>query len=624
MLRTTIGQLMVNETLPVGLRDYNRELGKKGISALLQEVAEKHPEQYRQIAKELSDVGRDVAYSTGGNSFGLKHMRKSLVAQKAYAKLRVAIERVHANPKLTDKQKDEKVLVLVEAANTPLIDAIYRETAQAGNPLARQVSSGSRGNPINLRGLLAGDGTYVDGQDRPLPIPVLSSYSEGLNPVEYWASTYGSRKGITDVKLATADAGYMAKQMNRATHRLLISALDDDKETGASRLGLPVDTDDMDSEGSLLALPVGGYKRNTLLTPKILKELKKGGHKRILIRSPMVGGPSDGGVYSRDVGFRERGGLSPAGDYVGMTAAQALSEPLTQAQISSKHSGGVAGAAAGVSGFALINQLVNVPKTFKHGATHAQGDGKVQKIEAAPQGGNYVIIQGEQHYVQPGLELKIKPGDTVEAGDVLSAGVPNPAEIVQHKGIGEGRKYLVSSLRDAYSDARVYAHRRNIELVSRGLIDHVRIDEEIGDYVPGDVIPYSALAGGYQARPGSRSIDYRQAKGKYLERPVLHYTIGTKIRPSMLKDFEQFGVQKLEVHDEPPPFQPEMRPAEKGLEHDPDWAARMMGAGQKRGPGSLLAGLHRGDVSDTEGTSYVPSLMSGESFGRSGLSKGWK
>ena len=623
MLRTTIGQLMVNETLPANLRDYNRKLDKKGIAVLLKEVADKYPELYRQIAKELSDVGRDVAYSTGGNSFGLKHLRKSLVARTVYAKLRRDIDRIHDNPKYSDERKNDEILKAVSRANEPMIDAIYQESIREGNPLAAQVFSGSRGSPRSLRGLRGGDGIYVDAQDRPIPIPVLSSYSEGLSPVEYWASTYGARKGIIDVKLATADAGYMAKQMNRATHRLLVSALDDDKETGTSRLGLPVDTDDMDSEGALLAMPMGGYKRNTILTQKILKELKKNGHKRILIRSPMVGGPLDGGVYARDIGVRERGGLSPVGDYVGLAAAQALSEPLSQAQLSSKHSGGVAGAAVGVAGFPLVNQLVNVPKTFQQGAAHAQFDGKVQKVEEAPQGGSYVTIQGEQHYVRPGLQVHVKQGDIVEAGDVLSEGIPNPAEIVQHKGIGEGRKYLVTSLRAAYADAGIYAHRRNIELVSRGIIDHIRVSEEVGNYVPGDIIPYSAFISEYQARPGSRVIDYRQAKGKYLERPVLHYTIGTKVRPGMMKDFKQFGVTRLEVHDEPPPFQPEMRPARNVLEHDPDWATRMMGAGQKRGPGSLLAGLHRGDVSDTEGTSYAPSLMSGERFGRSGLSKGW-
>lgn len=623
MLRTTIGQLMVNETLPEDLRDYNRELDKKGISALLQEVAETHPEKYREIAKELSDVGRDVAYSSGGNSFGLQHLRKSVAAQKAYAGLRRKIEAIHSNPQLSRERKDAQILKSVLDVQEPLTNEVYRESAAENNPLAKQVSSGSRGNRMNLRALRAGEGIYEDGKGRMIPIPVLSSYSEGLNPVEYWAGTYGARKGITDLKLATADAGYMAKQMNRATHRLLVSEMDDDKEDGSSRLGLPVDTDDTDNEGALLSMPVGGYKRNTILTPKILRDIKKQGHKRILVRSPIVGGPADGGVYARDVGIRERSGFSPIGDYVGLGAAQAISEPLTQAQISSKHSGGVAGGAKGVSGFKLIDQLVNVPRTFQGGATHSQFDGKVQKIEDAPQGGKYITVQGEQHYVLPGLLPNVKVGAVVEAGDVLSAGIPNPAEIVNHKGIGEGRRYFVNAMKSAYADANVYAHRRNMELVSRGLIDHVRLEDEIGSYVPGDVVPYSALVNAYKPRMGSRVVDYRQAKGKYLERPVLHYTIGTKIRPSMLKEFEQFGVSRLEVHDEPPPFQSEMRPAKTALSHDPDWVTRMMGAGQKKGPGSLLAGLHRGDVSDTEGTSYVPALMAKTDFARSGQSKGW-
>jgi DNA-directed RNA polymerase subunit beta' len=623
MLRTTIGQLMVNETLPEDLRDYNRELDKKGIDALLQEVAETHPEKYREIAKELSDVGRDVAYSSGGNSFGLQHLRKSVAAQKAYAGLRRKIEAIHSNSKLSRERKDAQILKAVLDVQEPLTDEVYRESAAENNPLANQVSSGSRGNRMNLRALRAGEGIYEDGKGRMIPIPVLSSYSEGLNPVEYWAGTYGARKGITDLKLATADAGYMAKQMNRATHRLLVSEMDDDKEDGSSRLGLPVDTDDTDNEGALLSMPVGGYKRNTILTPKILRDIKKQGHKRILVRSPIVGGPADGGVYARDVGIRERSGFSPIGDYVGLGAAQAISEPLTQAQISSKHSGGVAGGTKGVSGFKLIDQLVNVPRTFQGGATHSQFDGKVQKIEDAPQGGKYIIVQGEQHYVLPGLEPNVKVGAIVEAGDVLSAGIPNPAEIVNHKGIGEGRRYFVNAMKSAYADANVYAHRRNMELVSRGLIDHVRLEDEIGSYVPGDVVPYSALVNAYKPRMGSRVVDYRQAKGKYLERPVLHYTIGTKIRPSMLKEFEQFGVSRLEVHDEPPPFQSEMRPAKTSLAHDTDWMTRMMGAGQKKGPGSLLAGLHRGDVSDTEGTSYVPALLTKTDFARSGQSKGW-
>ena len=75
MLRTTIGQLLVNDALPAEMRDYTRVMDKKTIGKLLKELAEKHPDQYRDVAKKLSDVGRDVAYTSGSQSFGLEHLR---------------------------------------------------------------------------------------------------------------------------------------------------------------------------------------------------------------------------------------------------------------------------------------------------------------------------------------------------------------------------------------------------------------------------------------------------------------------------------------------------------------------------------------------------------------------
>jgi DNA-directed RNA polymerase subunit beta' len=621
MLNTTVGQLMINESLPMGLRDYDRKLDKKGIADLLQQVAEEYPEEYRDVAKDLSDVGRDVAYVTGGNSFGLRHITKSPAARRAYLTLRKRLKAIQTNPRLSDKDKEAKIISAVGKVQEKLTDAIYDEALAEKNPLAFQVMSGSRGNPVSLRSLRGGDGLYVDGVGNVIPVPVLRSYSEGLTSVEYWAGTYGTRKGITDVKGATADAGYFAKQMNQLTHRLLVTALDDENDTGTSQRGLPVDIDDTDNEGALLALAIGGYKRNTILTPKILKDLKRRGRKRILIRSPMVGGPADGGVYARDVGVRERGGLAPVGDYVGLAAAQAIAEKLTQGQLSSKHTGGVAGESKAVSGFKYINQLVQVPKRFQGGAAHAQIDGKVNGIEKAPQGGHFVKINNESHYVNAGFDVKVKIGEVVEAGDVISDGIPNPADIVKHKGIGEGRRYFVKAFREAYTASGMGAHRRNLELISRGLINHVRLSEEMGDHVPGDVVPYSILERNWKIRAGAREVDTRQAVGKYLERPVLHHTIGTKIQPSMLDELRQFGVKRLEVHDDPPPFEPEMIRAASSIAHDPDWMTRMIGSGQKK---SLLSAVHRGGTSDFAGTSYAPALARGESFGRAGATVGWK
>ena len=622
MLRTTLGQLLINEALPEDMRDYNRVLDKKGIKQLLQEVAEKYPDEYRDISKRMSDVGREAAFTTGGYSFGLKSLQQSLAARKMRLQLNQELQQIYAS-NLPDDEKEKRVITAVGTHQKKLVNDVMEEAKSVGNPLAYQATSGARGNQFNLNSLLGADMLYTDHRGKVLPTPVMRSYSMGLKPHEYFAGAFGARKGVIDLKAATQDAGFFAKQLVQAAHRLLVSRNDDDNPYDeSSPRGFPVDTDDADNEGALLSHPVGGYPRNTVLTPKILKELKASGVDEILVRSPVVGGPTDGGVYARDVGYRERGGLSPVGDYVGIAAAQALAEPVTQAQISSKHSGGIAGAGAGaISGFKYINQLVQVPKTFQGGAAHAQVDGKVTEIREAPQGGNYVTVGNEQHYVGRGFPLTVKVGDTVEAGDVISDGTPNPAEIVKHKGIGEGRSYFIKSFRDALSNSNTYGNRRNIELLARGLINHVKLDEEMGDWVQDDVVPYQLIESKWKPRDGYNVVPLAQAKGKYLEKPVLHYSIGTRVQPSMLKRMQSYGVNNLYVHNDPPPFSPVMIRGMANAAHDPDWMTRMLGSYQKS---SLTEAARRGAVSNSAGTSYVPALAKAEDFGRTGLTQGWK
>lgn len=615
MLRTTVGQLMINEALPPDMRDYTRVLDKKGIKNILRELAQKHPEKYRDVAKRLSDIGRDVAYTTGGSSFGLRHLRPTVSVRLSRQRLNARINQILSNPKLSEEAKEQAIIEATSEEHARLQKEILEEAKASGNPLADQVQSGARGNPAGLKRLIGGDLLYVDHHENVIPFPVQRSFSEGLRPAEFWASTYGARKGLIDVKFATQDAGFFSKQLNQLAHRLLVTA-NDDEETpaeGAPLRGLPTDVNDSDSDGALLAMPMGGYARNTILTPKIRQDLADQGFKRLLVRSPMVGGPVGGGVYARDVGVRERGGLSPLGDMVGIAAAQALSEKLTQGQLSSKHSGGVKGEAQSVTGFQHVNQLVQVPKTFKGGAAHAQHDGKVTDIKDAPAGGQHVFIDGKSHYVLPGFDLKVKIGDTVEAGDVISEGIPNPAEIVKHKGIGEGRRYFMQTFADAYRAGGMAANRRNIELVARGLIDHVEMTEEDNGRVPGDVVSYQQLESNWTPRPGAQRMRPDTAVGKYLERPVLHYTIGTRVTPSMLPQFQEFGVNDVEVHDEEPPFRPYMVRALSSIGHDEDWMTRFLGSNQKK---SLLDAAHRGAVSDTNSTSFVPSLAEGINFGK--------
>lgn len=616
-LETTAGQVLVNSLLPEDLRDYSRTLDKKGVAALLRQVAERYPEKYRDISHRMGQLGWRSAYLTGGNSFSIAHVRKAKAAQELQNKLMAKLQAVIDDDKLTDKQREELIIRYSGEAQGKIQDAVLKESLDENNQLALQLKGAGRGNPTSLASIRAGDLLYTDHHGNIIPVPVLRSYSEGLRPSEYWAGTYGARKGVLDTKFATQDAGFFGKQLNQITHRLVVTDLDGDGEPDTPR-GLPVDTDDNDNEGALLAQQFGPYKRNTVLTPKILRHIKELGHNQILVRSPMVYGSPDGGVYARDVGVRERGGLPAIGELPGMTAAQALSEPLSQGMLSSKHSGGVAGAAATTGGFEYINNLIQVPKTFKGAAAHTEVDGRVDHIEPAPAGGYHVKVQGHDHYVPQGYGLKIKVGDEVEAGDVLSEGMPNPALVVKHKGIGEGRRYFVKAFRDAFNDAGVKAHRRNIELLARGLINHVRLTDEFGEAVPEDVLPYNLIEANYDPREDSQDLEPRQAVGQYLEKPYLHYTIGTKIRPSMLPVMSSMGVNQVKVHKNPPPFEPEMIRGMESLSHDPEWMTRMLGSGLKS---SLLEATRRGSTSNAEGTSYVPGLAKAVDFGHVGVLK---
>lgn len=618
MLKTTVGQLLVNEALPEDMRNYSRILDKKTTPQLFHELATKYPEQYAEVAKKLSDIGHRTAYETGGFSPGIDALRAPEKARQERIKIQNDIEKILTNRTLKSEEKERRVIELLKSRTGDFEKLLFDEAVKEKNPLAYQVASGARGNPGNLRSVIGADFLYVDHRDKPVPIPVLRSYAQGVTPAEFFAGTFGTRKGIVDLKFATQDAGFFGKQLNQASHRLVVT--DHDTEYGDTVRGVPMPVDDPDNEGALLAIPTGKFKRNTVLTPKVLAELKSKGHDRILVRSPIVGGSPKGGLYAADVGVRERGTLPQIGEFIGMSAAQATSEPLTQAQISSKHTGGVAGAGGAISGFKVINQLVQVPKTFTGGAAHAQKDGKVGAIYDAPAGGKYVLVGGQRHYVGTGLGLKVKPGQTVEAGDVISEGLPNPAEIVAHKGIGEGRRYFVDIIRDLYKNSGIKAHRRNLELLSRGLVNHVQLSEEMGDFLPEDIVPYDVIERQYRPRKGNKVIPVRSATNKYLEKPVLHYSIGTQLKPSMLKELSTFGVKDVTVHDDPPPFSSMMVRAMENISHDPDWMTRQLGTGLKK---NVLSAVHRGATSDEAGTSFVPGLARAKDFGRVGLIKGW-
>jgi DNA-directed RNA polymerase subunit beta' len=604
-METTVGQLLINNLLPEDMRDYDRVLDKKTVQKVFTELADRYPDRYAEISQKFHTLASQTTARGGKEaSFSLDSFR----APKEVLALRGALKsKVDAilDSNLPEDKKDEAIITTISEAADEIGKANFDFGMKNNNPLALQVASGSRGNQMQFRSLTAGDLMTVDHKSQPIPIPMLSSYAEGLDPVQYWAGSYGARKGLAEVKFATPKGGFLGKQLALATHRLVITEPDCGTQTGIS-----VPADDGDNSGALLATDIDGYKRGTILTPEILREVKGD----ILVRSPMTC-EANHGICQRCAGIRERGGFSPIGDVIGIAAAQAVAEPISQGMLGSKHVGGVVGGKSGKSGLDLINQMVQVPKTFQGGAAIAQVDGKVEKIVPAPQGGFYVQINKQNHWMAGDQDAKVKVGDEVEAGDVLSSGVPNPALIVQHKGIGEGRRYFMGQLRDALNESGFGVNRRNLELISRGLINHVRITEPYGprDTIMDDLVEYDYVTRDWQPRVGSVSAAPSIARGKYLEKPALSYSIGTRVTPRIAKALQAGKIKDVLVHNDPPPFAPEMTRAMETLAGSEDWMVQLGGFHLKK---NFLEGVHRSKGSDPHGTSFIPALALGMEFGK--------
>ena len=610
-MQTTVGQLLVNAELPAHLRDYNRVLDKKGVAELLEKVAaENNPDLYRQVVQSLHQIGQ-LSSQSFGSSFSLADFKTppktKLMTQQLDAKVHEVVDRQD----LTDDQKDEAIKAMTFKATPILEDTLLEELKAANNPFHSQLTSGARGGRGDVRSLFIGDLMVADHKQRPIPMPITTSMASGYSPADYWASSYGARYGTLSVKLATQRSGFLGKQLIQAAHKQVVTEHDCKTDQG-----IPVAADDNDNIGTILAKDVGEYKAGTIINPKMHKLLAAQNlDKQIYVRSALTC-EAKNGMCAKCAGIRERGRLPEIGDNLGIAAAQALAEKTSQGALSAKHGGGRAkGELSSLpTGFKLINQMVQVPKQFTGSAAISKLDGVVREVREAPQGGTHIMVGDTQHFVPVGLKANVTVGQRVEEGDLMSEGIPNPSELVEHKGLGAGRLDFVNTFKKAFKDSGLSANRRNIEVLTRGLINHVHVTESDGvdNALPGDLVEYSTISRNYRPRYGFKVARPAAVVGHYLERPANQYSIGTRVTKRVADDLDKSGVQQVTAHAEPPPFQPKMVRAMEHALVSPDWQTRLGGSYMERG---LLDSLHKGVPSAEHSTSYIPALAKGIGFG---------
>jgi DNA-directed RNA polymerase subunit beta' len=610
-MTTTVARLIFNSIVPEGFRNDipdDRPIGSKEVKDVLQRIAENEPEKYRDISFKLLRLGSKGAVETG-SSFSMKDLESPIDKKSLMNQVSSEENNIFSDKTLNQEQKEERLIKLYNKYSSKMPDMIFDASLKSGSNLAKMVASGARGNKSQLNSNIGADFLVMDQTNTPVPIGIKSSYTQGMTPAEYFAASYGTRAGLIATKFSTQNSGFLAKQINAAAMDLLVT--EDDCKTGS---GIPVSIDDKDNIGSVIAKGVAGYPAGTLINSKILKDIQKQGKSKILVRSTMTC-QSHNGVCSKCCGVRERGSLPGLSDAVGLAAASALTEPLSQSLLSTKHSAGVANVAK-VTGFKAINALFQVPDTFPDKASLAEVDGVVDTIEKLPQGGSSVVIGEKEHYISPDHEILIKRGDRVEPGDRLSSGLMNPSDVVRLKGIGAGRLSLLKQIQDTFKENGIDVSRRNAEIVSRAVVDHVTVadSDESSHYLPDDIVEYSSFSKSYQPRPDSIKLEPSKAIGKFLETPVLHYSIGTRITPSVAKEMKDMEENEVLVSDNEPAFKSNMVRLMENPSHDKDWMSQL---GTSYVQKNLKKNVIRGDVtSNIHGTNPLPALAYGTEFGR--------
>jgi len=589
----TLGRHLVNAILP---KDYQLTgpTGKKMLNQSMAVLAKKDPHLYVDTVAKLKKVGDRLA-TLEGLSIGLDDIEPDY-------KTRDSIMKPHAhrfNQSITDDRKRE----IVEAAQTDMLKHVM---AHPGT-LTQQVRSGAKGNPVQYMKIVGSPVYARDAHGKTEPWMIHRSYGEGLKSSDYWVA--GSEAILDTIKssVSVSEPGELSNILSSNMRNIIVT----EDDCGTSN-GILMSADNSDVVDRFLARDVGGFKRGTLITPMVQSKLNKV-QSKILVRSPMTCEAGDG-VCQKCQGLDEKGQMHTHGTNVGVRAAQAMSEPLTQLALNAKH--GVRTAKddrVQVHGLQGVRQIIQTPHQFINKATLAERDGKVTKVEAAPQGGHFVYIDDHQHYIVPNLGVTVTSGQVVERGDAISQGVPKPDEVVNHKGLAAGRLYVVNTLKNIYKDQGQDLDSRHFEILARGEMNHVRIlDDPSNKFLKGDIVSYNHLRSALKS--GVKDLPVNDALGETLGKEYFHYSAGMRITPPMVKFLKGQKIDTITIAPRAPTVQFIMKPATTAPLLDPDWMARLAHRDIKS---SILQAAHFGETTDVHGTSPVPAYaLSSPEFGK--------
>jgi len=508
---TTVGRIIFNAPIPqdLGFVDRNDpetkfdyeigfQTGKKQLEQIIDRCIKKHG--FALSAEVLDNIkAQGFKYSTKGaitisiSDMTVPEAKKTLInstEQKV-----VDIERQYKRGFITDDERYRLVVSEWEQTTKDVTNALQNALDEF-NPIYMMANSGARGSMNQIRQLAGMRGLMANTAGKTIEIPIKANFREGLSVLEYFVSSRGARKGLADTALRTADSGYLTRRLVDVSQDVIIREDDCGTTDGiyASEIvekGQVIQTLGDAIHGRYPAENVVDPATGEILftTEQMLMQsdeavLKAAGIEKVRIRT-VLDCEASSGVCAKCYGMNlASGGPVSTGEAVGVIAAQSIGEPGTQLTMRTFHTGGIAGDDI-TQGLPRVEELFEARKPKKM-ATLSEISGRVSLEETRKNSVVAVNVinpdDGEiKTYQLPySAGIRVKDGDMVQQGDMLTDGVLNPHDVMRISGKSAAQDYLIHEVQKVYRQQGVDINDKHIEVIVRQMMRKVRI-EDAGD-----------------------------------------------------------------------------------------------------------------------------------------------
>ena len=497
------------------------DLVKPFIKSTLEKVIAQVFKRYKTtetstMLDKLKDLG--FYYSTiAGVTVSMSDVVTSSKKDEIVAEAQKFVDKINKQYKrglITEEERYTKVIETWNAAKDKVQDELEEiSNKDVDNPIFMMMHSKARGNISNftqvagMRGLMAKpDGSSVE-------IPVLSNFIEGLSVAEFFLSTHGTRKGLADRALRTADSGYLTRRLVDVSQDIIVR----EEDCGTDQ-GMVVRDFINEKSGAIIESLkdriVGRFANKKVINPEtkevivdklqmitesLADKIVDAGIKEVEIRSILTCATENGvcqKCYGRNLAT---GNLVEIGEAVGVMAAQSIGEPGTQLTMRTFHTGGVAGVEDITQGLPRVQELFEA-RNPKGKATIAEIDGTISNIKEDH--GKYKIsitnkLETKEHITNYGAKLCVKKGDEVHCGDKLTEGAISPKELLAVTDPITTQEYILKEIQYTYRSQGVDISDKHIEIIARRMISKIRIVDG-GDtkFLPGSLVNFHEFTEG--------------------------------------------------------------------------------------------------------------------------------